>query len=179
MDAVGTVDAAGGATDRGADGTARQAARTALARAPAASRPGRRTRPGADRAGRRLPAVRGVLQPGRDRADAVAAAGLAPADAAVEPVKRGREDPRQRAGGGTAFDVVRAGAVARHRVRADAPASGVAAGSRAAAGAGAAVTVAEIVDRPAARTQGERAVGFAARIQIGRASCRERVCRDV
>src|SRR3546814_4037218 len=30
MDAVGTVDAAGGATDRGADGTARQAARTAL-----------------------------------------------------------------------------------------------------------------------------------------------------
>src|SRR3546814_3901161 len=75
MDAVGTVDAAGGATDRGADGTARQAARTALARAPAASRPGRRTRPGADRAGRRLPAVRGVLQPGRDRADAVADAG--------------------------------------------------------------------------------------------------------
>src|SRR3546814_7688251 len=72
MDAVGTVDAAGGATDRGADGTARQAARTALARAPAASRPGRRTRPGADRASRRLPAVRGVLQPGRDRADAVA-----------------------------------------------------------------------------------------------------------
>src|SRR3546814_4157290 len=37
MDAVGTVDAAGGATDRGADGTARQAARTALARAPARS----------------------------------------------------------------------------------------------------------------------------------------------
>src|SRR3546814_11284131 len=71
MDAGGTVDAAGGATDRGADGTARQAARTALARAPAASRPGRRTRPGAVRAGRRLPAVRGVLQPGRDRADAV------------------------------------------------------------------------------------------------------------
>src|SRR3546814_20869230 len=30
MDAVGTVDVAGGATDRGADGTARQAARTAL-----------------------------------------------------------------------------------------------------------------------------------------------------
>src|SRR3546814_12242509 len=75
--------------------------RTALARGPAASRPGRRTRPGAERAGRRLPAVRGVLQPGRDRADAVADAGLAPADAAVEPVKRGREDPRQRAGGGT------------------------------------------------------------------------------
>src|SRR3546814_4505282 len=75
MDAVGTVDAAGGATDRGADGTARQAARTALARAPAALRPGRRTRPGADRAGRRLPAVRGVLQPGRDRADAVARSG--------------------------------------------------------------------------------------------------------
>src|SRR3546814_6793321 len=102
MDAVGTVDAGGGATDRGADGTARQAARTALARAPAASRPGRRTRPGADRAGRRLPALRGVLQPGRDRADAVADAGLAPADAAVEPVTRGRDDPRQRAGGGTA-----------------------------------------------------------------------------
>src|SRR3546814_2443216 len=56
------------------------------------------------------------------------------------------------------------GAVARHRVRADAPASGVAAGCRAAAGAVAAVTVAGVVDRPAARTQGERAVGFAARI---------------
>src|SRR3546814_5764217 len=153
MDAVGTVDAAGGATDRGADGTARQAARTALASAPAASRPGRRTRPGADRAGRRLPAVRGVLQPGRDRADAVADAGLAPADAAVEPVERGREDPRQRAGGGAAFVVVRAGAVARHRVRADAPASGVATGCRAAAGAVAAVAVAGGVDRTAARTQ--------------------------
>src|SRR3546814_15231946 len=84
--------------------------------------------------------------------------------AAVEPVKRGREDPRQRAGGGTAFDVVRAGAVACHRVRADAPASGVATGCRAAAGAVAAVAVAGVVDRPAARTQGERAVGFAARI---------------
>src|SRR3546814_17856158 len=91
-----------------------------------------------------LPAVRGVLQPGRDRADAVADAGLAPADAAVEPVKRGREDPRQRAGGGTAFDVVRAGAVACHRVRADAPASGVATGCRAAAGAVAAVAVAGV-----------------------------------
>src|SRR3546814_7776664 len=109
MDAVGTVDAAGGATDRGADGTARQAARTALARAPAASRPGRRTRPGADRAGRRIPAVRGVLQPGRDRAAAVAAAGLAPAVAAVEPVKRVREEPRPRGGGGTAVDLGRQG----------------------------------------------------------------------
>src|SRR3546814_4773985 len=37
-------------------------------------------------------------------------------------------------------------------------------GCRAAAGAVAAVTVAGVVDRPAARTQGERAVGFAARI---------------
>src|SRR3546814_20327510 len=101
---------------------------------------------------------------GRDRAEAVADAGRGPADAAVEPVKRGREDPRQRAGGGTAFDVVRASAVACHRVRADAPASGVATGCRAAAGAVAAVAVAGVVDRPAARTQGERAVGFEARI---------------
>src|SRR3546814_13397642 len=97
--------------------------------------------------------------PGRERADAVADAGLAPADAAVEPVKRGREDPRQRAGGGTAFDVVRAGAVARHRVRADAPESGVAAGCRAAAGAVAAVTV---------RSE-ERRVG-----QEGVSTCRSR-----
>src|SRR3546814_18309196 len=48
--------------------------------------------------------------------------------------------------------------------RSEAPASGVATGCRAAAGAVAAVAVAGVVDRPAARTQGERAVGFAARI---------------
>src|SRR5690606_20137622 len=135
VDAVGAVDAAGRAAGGGADGAARQAARTAVARAPAAPRPGRRTRPGADRAGRGVPAVRGVLQPGRDRADAVADAGLAPAHAAVESVKRGREDPGPRPGGGAAFDVVRPGAGARHRVRAGPAAPGVAAGRRAAAGA--------------------------------------------
>src|SRR5690606_9808266 len=100
LDAVGAVDAAGGAAGRGADRAARQAARTAVARPPAAPRPGRRARPGADRAGRGVPAVRGVLQPGRDRADAVADAGLAPAHAAVESVERGREDPGPRPGGG-------------------------------------------------------------------------------
>src|SRR5690606_20433926 len=164
LDAVGTVDVAGGTADGRPDGAGRQAAGAALARAPAAPRPGRRPRPGPDHAGCGLPAVRGVLQPRRDRADAVADAGLAPADAAVEPVERGREDPRQRAGGVAALDVVRSGVRARHRVRAGAPASGIVAGGRAAAGPVAAVAVAGVVDRASARTQGERAVGLAARV---------------
>src|SRR5690606_23677077 len=139
VDAVGAVDAAGRAAGGGADGAARQAARTAVARAPPASRTSRGPRPGADRARRRVPAVRGVLQPRRHRTDAVADAGFAQADAAVESVERGREDPRQRAGGRTALDVVRAGVRAGHGVRAGAPAPGFAAGCRAAAGAVAAV----------------------------------------